>query len=213
MIVVVGGIKGGCGKTTIATNLVVLRSQVIDNKKVLFVDADEQNSSSDWADVRLSLGRPTNWSTVKLSGKTIDSQLSKLTHDYDDIIVDVGGRDTTTQRSALLVADAFLVPFKPRSLDIWTLGKLKLLIFEVKIINPKLKCFAVINEADPSGSDNEEARKILSECEYLTCLECSIGRRKSFANAASDGISVTEMNIHDKKAVSEIYNVYGLLYR
>ena len=50
MIVVCGGIKGGGGKTTIATNLAVMRSQA--GKDVLSVDADEQDSASDFALVR-----------------------------------------------------------------------------------------------------------------------------------------------------------------
>jgi chromosome partitioning protein len=121
MIIVIGGIKGGSGKSTLATNLTVIRA--LEGKRVLLVDADEQRSASDWAEHRESLGITTPWTTVQLIGSSVRSQLFKMSSDYDDVIVDTGGRDTTSQRSALTAADIFLAPFQPRSLDVWTVGK------------------------------------------------------------------------------------------
>ncbi|WP_236705193.1 ParA family protein [Hymenobacter sp. AT01-02] len=46
MIITVGGIKGGTGKSTISTNLAVWLSR--QGHDVLLVDADEQESSSDF---------------------------------------------------------------------------------------------------------------------------------------------------------------------
>src|SRR6185437_5004769 len=133
MIVVIGGIKGGSGKTTIATNLTVLRS--LEGKKVLLVDADEQKSASNWSLQRELSGYPTPWATIQLAGSAVRSQIAKMKQDYDDIIIDVGGRDTTSQRSSLTVADTYIVPFQPRSLDIWTLPDLRNLISEISSVN------------------------------------------------------------------------------
>lgn len=210
MIVVVGGIKGGSGKTTLATNLTVLRA--VEGNKVLLVDADEQRSASDWAEQREGLGIYTTWSTIQLSGKSIYSQLEKMGADYDEIIIDVGGRDTSSQRSALTIADVFLIPFKPRSLDIWTLGLVKTLISEIKAVNPGLICLAVINQADSRGIDNEEAVEVLKDCEDLTCLPMSIGHRKAFANAAAEGLGVIELDKQDKKANEEIRELDEYIY-
>lgn len=211
MIVVVGGIKGGSGKTTIATNLTVLRAN--DGKKVLLVDADEQHSASDWSDQRLGTGQETNFVTITLAGKNLYTHLQKMKEDYDDIIVDVGGRDTTSQRSALSIADVFLIPFKPRSLDIWTISGVKKMINEIKAANPILNCIAVINQADSKGSDNNEAKEVISACEDLKCLGISIGQRKAFSNAAADGLGVSELKIQDKKAYQEIKELYAHIYR
>ena len=208
MITVIGGIKGGSGKTTIATNLAVLRAS--ETYKVLLVDADEQRSATDWADQRHSQKNDVaeHLTTIQLSGKSIYSQLEKLKPDYDNIFVDVGGRDTTSQRSALTIADIFLVPFKPRSLDIWTIGAVKQLIEEIKSVNRDLRCYAILNQADPKGTDNEDALQILSECPNITCLPCQIGQRKAFSNAAADGLGVTEIKHFDKKAASEMETLY-----
>jgi chromosome partitioning protein len=210
MIVVVGGIKGGSGKTTIATNLAVLRAH--SGKKLLLVDADEQRSSSIFANQRDVQDISPKWSTVQLAGQSLHSQVNRLKSDYDDIIIDVGGRDTTSQRSALVVADIFLVPFKPRSYDVWTLADVKTTIREMKLVNPKLKAYAFINQADPKGTDNEDAFNILKECEELQCINLTIGNRKTFGNSSSDGLGVIEVKSPDKKAVNEIQELYKYVY-
>jgi chromosome partitioning protein len=210
MIVVVGGIKGGSGKTTIATNLTVMRA--FEGKKVLLVDADEQKSASSWSHQRDVQGINTPWTTIQLAGAAVRSQIQKMMGDYDDIIIDVGGRDTTSQRSALTIADSFIIPFQPRSLDIWTLGSVKALISEIVCVNVHLKSYALINRGDSIGGDNQDAIEILKDCPHLLCLPFIVGQRKAFANAATDGLGVTEMKNLDKKAIAEIQSLYRYIY-
>ena len=210
-IIVVGGIKGGSGKTTLSTNLAVLRA-VEEKRKVLLVDADEQRSASDWAEHRESLGIATPWTTISLSGAAVRSQLMKLAQNYDDVIVDTGGRDTDSQRSALTVADIFLAPFQPRSLDVWTIGKVSTLLNEIKTVNPKIKAFAVLNRGDAQGADNEGAAEILKESEEITYLSSIICQRKAFANAAAEGLGIIELKTQDKKAIAEIRQLCQALF-
>jgi chromosome partitioning protein len=213
MLLVVGGIKGGSGKTTIATNLCQMRAA--SGKKVLLVDADDQQSSYQWSLHRdeTGLGHTTlehGFVTICLSGKSIYSNLLKMRGDYDDIIVDTGGRDTTSQRSALCDADKFLIPFKPRSIDIWTIGSVSRIITEC--MNKNLKSFVVINQADPKGKDNEDALGVLKECQEVECLPMFIGNRKSFGNAAAEGLGVHELFPKDEKACKEIKDLYDAIY-
>lgn len=209
MIVVIGGIKGGSGKTTIATNLVVLLSHT---KKVLLVDADEQRSAWDWSQQRDVTGQKGIFSTVCMSGRAVMSNLKRMKEDYDAIVVDTGGRDTTSQRSALCVADKFIIPFKPSSIDIWTVSPIKSILSECLTVNPSLRAYAVISQADSSGKDNQEAIEILKEFTEITTLECTIGNRKAFRNAAAEGLGVCEMPIIDKKACQEMQKLYELIY-
>jgi chromosome partitioning protein len=210
MIIVVGGIKGGSGKTTIATNLAVMRSK---SHKVLLVDADEQKSAWDWSqqrdahDLNFMHG---NFSTVCMSGKAIHSNLNRFKEDYEDIIVDTGGRDTTSQRSALCIADKLILPFKPSSIDIWTMVPIKGILSEC--VNPRLKVYAVVSQADSMGKDNKEALEILREFTDIQTLECMIGNRKAFRNAAAEGLAVCEMSFPDKKACQEMQTLYDLIY-
>lgn len=210
MIVMIAGVKGGTGKTTIATNLAVMRSAT--GKKLLLVDADEQRSTAIWANQRDALEIETKWTTVSFGGKALRPQVLRMKDDYDDIIIDVGGRETTSLRASLSIADICIVPFKPRSLDIWTLGDIKSVVNEMKPANPKLRAFAFINQADSKGTDNEGSLSILEECEDIKCIPVTVGCRKAFANAASDGLGVTEMKVQDKKAVQEIGQLYDFIY-
>lgn len=210
MILVVGGIKGGSGKTTLATNLCVMRSVI--GKKVLLVDTDEQRSASDWSDQRMALDVKTPWTTIQLFGRSVHLELSKLSHHYDDIIIDAVGRESYAQRSSLSIADKFLVPFRPKSLDVWTLGKVNELISEVTCINGKIKCYAVINQADFIGCDNKDAWDALSECPDLICSSQYIGYRKAFSSAAARGLGISELKPTDKKALREMNSLYQLIY-
>jgi len=210
MITAVGGIKGGGGKTTLATNLCVMRSQ--DGKKVLLVDADEQRTASDWSSHREALGIETNWVTIKLSGNAILTEIKKMSSKFDDIIIDVGGRDTISQRAAFAVSNKCLIPFKPKSFDMWTLGGVKALVDEVRIYNPSLKAFTVINQGDARGADNEEAVEMIKEIEDFVCLPTIIGYRKAFANAAAEGLGIVELKRTDPKAIEEIKDLYFHVY-
>lgn len=222
MIIVVGGIKGGTGKTTIATNLAIIGSHL--GRKMLLVDADDQETASEWAEQRdqywkakveeLGDWQALSFPTIKLGGKLIYEQLKRLRADYDDIVVDTGGRDTTSQRSALLIADYFIIPFKPRSFDVWTISKVKELIEEVQPLNKNLKGLVCLNQGDPQGLDNDEAFKILEESPHWKMIEACIKHRKAFANAASKGLGIYELEKkeRDKKAIDEIYAVYDAIY-
>jgi len=211
MIVALGGIKGGCGKTTIATNLTVIRS-IMDGNRVLLVDADEQHSTSEWAEHRESLGIDTPWTTIKLSGHSVRTQVFKMGHDYDDVIIDTGGRDTTSQRAAMSIADVFITPFQPRSLDVWTIGKVIDLINEMRAANPGLISYAVINRADSQGKDNEDAAEIIKESFGNGWIPITIGQRKAFSNAASEGLGVIELKVADKKAMTEIKQLNDYIF-
>ena len=202
MIVIVGGIKGGCGKSLISTNLTVMRS-LTKGKKVLLVDADEQGTSGDWSDHRTALGTNTPWTTIRLRANAVRSEVLKLSKDYDDVIIDCGGRDTTSLRAALTVADTFLVPFQPKSFDIWTVTKVAALVEEAKCVNEKLVSYAFINCGCSRGSDNEDARDILAQAKELQLLPVTIGLRKAFSNATADGKGIVEMS-GDIKAVDEM---------
>ena len=135
MIIVVGGIKGGSGKTTIATNLAVIRSA--ENRDLLLIDADDQETATDFTILRNERTEGgAGYTSIKLAGAAVRTQTQRLADKYQDIIIDTGGRDTTSQRAALTIADLLLVPFVPRSFDIWTLEKVGALVGEMQPANP-----------------------------------------------------------------------------
>jgi chromosome partitioning protein len=211
MIYTIGGIKGGSGKTTIATNLAVMLH--LQKRDVLFVDADDQETATDfthWRNETLSEG--AGYTAIQLANNAVRTEILKLKNKYDDIVIDTGGRDTTSQRAALTVSDVYIVPFIPRSFDMWTLEKVVRLIDEMRTANPDLRTYAVLNKTDARGSDNIEAKEFLSETGgSITLVETALGHRKSFANAASKGLSVVEYKPQDDKAIKEITDLFSIL--
>ena len=205
MVIVIGGIKGGSGKTTLSTNLCVLRA--FSGQKILLVDTDEQRSSSEWAEHRESLNIETPWTTIQLEGEALRTQIPKLKKDYDEVIIDVGAGNTNSQRAALVVATILIAPFQPRCLDVWTVDKLSKLIQEARMFNPNLKVFAVINKAETRGKDNQRAVEVLKKMSGVECLENMICQRKAFSNAIAEGLGVAELSPKDPKAISEIENL------
>lgn len=210
MIYTIGGIKGGSGKTTIATNLVVMLH--LKGRDVLFVDADDQETATDfthWRNENMSTG--AGYTAIQLANNAVRTEILKLKSKYDDIVIDTGGRDTTSQRAALTVSDVYIVPFIPRSFDMWTLEKVVRLIDEMRTAKPDLRAYAVLNKTDSRGSDNDEAKAFLAETDSITLVEATLGHRKSFANAASKGLSVVEFKPLDDKAIKEVTLLFDIL--
>src|SRR3954454_22522755 len=130
MIVLIAQTKGGVGKSTLAINLAIERSRA--GRDVLLVDADEQGTAMDFTALRTeTLGSP-GYTAVALSGSAVRTQVLQMQPKYEDIIIDAGGRDTTGLRAGLTVADVAIVPFQPRSFDLWVVDKVTALITEAR---------------------------------------------------------------------------------
>lgn len=210
MILTVGNIKGGVGKTTLALNVAIARANV--GQDVLLVDGDEQHTALTFTELRAEqLGRP-GYTVVSLQGAALRTQVRQLHPKYTDIIIDVGGRDTGSLRAALTVTDTLLIPVQPRSFDIWSVDQMAQIVKEAREINDALQAFVLLNAADAQGKDNAEAAAALQESAGLHLLPFMIGRRKAFPNAAASGRSVTEHSPQDAKAVRELHALLQALY-
>jgi chromosome partitioning protein len=206
-IYTVGGIKGGSGKTTVATNLTVLLA--MDGRDVLLVDADDQETATDFTVWRnKNADGQAGYTAIQLSGDGVRTEIRRLASKYDDIVIDTGGRDTTSQRAAMTISDVYLVPFVPRSFDVWTLERVVRLIEEMRPANPALRAFAFLNRADASGNDNAGAADYLKDAGCITYIDTPLGGRKAFSNAAAEGRAVTELRRKDTKAEAEIRALY-----
>ena len=213
MIVACGGIKGGVGKTTLAVHLAVLAATA--GREVLLIDGDSQGSASDFSAIRREeRGGDAGYTSVQLTGASIRSEGMRLAPKYQELIIDVGGRDGAGQRAALAIADIVVLPFLPGSFDIWGLEKTMTLLEEARAYNEKLITLAVLNRADPFNRDNLAALETVGDIANSTIriAKTRLGNRKAFRAAAGHGLIVTEVKPRDDKAVSEIRQLYSEIY-
>jgi chromosome partitioning protein len=110
--ILVASSKGGCGKTTIATNLAAYFAQ--DGKRTVLVDADRQGSSMHWAEKRSGLPAPV----LALSGLRPDWS-AKIPEDAQVVVID-GPAGIRSGELAELAhdADALLIPLLPSRIDL-----------------------------------------------------------------------------------------------
>ena len=213
MIVTVGNTKGGVGKTTLAVNLAIART--LAGREVWLIDGDRQKTAQTAIGIRAEAGHAPGIACANYpDGPILRAQVQQQKAKFNDIIIDAGGRDSTALRAALVLSDVLLVPFQPRSYDVWALNDIAALVDEARSVRDGLRVVAILNGADPGDTsiDNAEAAAAVAEMPQFEYLSMPIRRRKAFANAAGQGLSVLESKPTDKKAVAEFNELVRALF-
>lgn len=208
MIILIGGEKGGTGKTTIATNLAAMRA--LAGRDVLLIDTDPQGSANYWVQSRDEENITPRVACVQKFGKGLPAEVKDLAHRYQDIIIDAGGRDSVELRSALVVVEKAYIPIQPSQFDIWTLNQMDELVETAKGFNPDVQARVIISRSstNPSVHESDDTGKLLDDFTNLDLAEVTIRDRIAYRKAAKDGLAVTELKPKDPKAVEEMEALY-----
>ena len=213
MIITVGNTKGGVGKTTLAVNIAIARA--LSGRDVWLIDGDRQGTAQTAISIRAQAGHLPGIACASYpDGPILRAQVQQQSAKFDDVVIDAGGRDSTALRAALVLSDVLLVPFQPRSYDVWALNDMAALVDEARSVRDGLRCFAVLNCADPGehSADNLEAAAAVADVPQFEYLPTPLRRRKAFANAAGAGQSVLEVRPQDAKAVAELTSLLITLF-
>jgi chromosome partitioning protein len=207
MILLIGGEKGGTGKTTLATNLAAKRA--LAGRDVLLVDTDAQGSASYWAQSRGEAGQ-RRVACVQKFGKGLKAEVLDLANRYQDIVIDAGGRDSAELRAALVVAGRAYIPVQPSQFDIWTLDRMDELVGAARGFNPGLRAFVVVSRCstNPSVSDARDAAEIMADFANLELAVTAVRDRIAYRKAAREGLCVDEIKPRDAKASEEMQALY-----
>jgi chromosome partitioning protein len=212
MVLLIGGEKGGTGKTTVATNLAALRAAA--GYDVLLVDTDRQGTAAAWCQLRADHPSLPPVPCEQRFGKTVQTGIRDLTGRYHDILIDAGGRDAVELRSALVVADAVYIPIQPSQYDLWTLEHMQELVVAAQGFNPTLEAFVLLTRVSthPLVADTADAQQALEGLEPLQLAHPMLAERQAWRRSARTGQAVTELARPDPKASTELRLLYGAIY-
>ncbi|AZG72879.1 AAA family ATPase [Shewanella livingstonensis] len=200
MILLVGGEKGGSGKSCLAQNIAVHISQKHD-ANVLMVDCDPQRTTSDWIQARNNDPSLKAINCIQLYGK-IRNDLLSLNERFDYVIVDCGGQDNLAMRAAMSVATYVVIPLRPKRRDLKTLPHMEDMLSTCKMVNPKMIAAIVITQCPALPSQGKrilEAKEVV-ESFGLRALNAVTISRNIYDDSEESGSSVLEIDPNGKAA-------------
>ena len=200
MIILVGGEKGGSGKSCIAQNLAAFLA--IDKiATVLLVDCDTQGTTADWIKLRNNNINALPIDCVQLNGK-IRNQLLGYNSQYQYVIVDCGAQDLLALRSTLSTADIALLPMRPKRRDLKTLNHLDELVNSCKMVNQQLSAHIVFTQcpSQPNQQSRVNDAKKTASLYDVPIAHTVLHERHIYDDSEEAGLSVIESEPKGKAA-------------
>ncbi|MCW8826718.1 MAG: ParA family protein [Gammaproteobacteria bacterium] len=202
--------KGGCGKTTIATNLAGCLSSR--NHPAVLIDYDPQGSSMQWLSLRSDERKSVHGIAAHRgpsSGTTRSFQM-RIPEGTQYVIVDapagVCGPDLI---KLVRDIDTIIIPVLPSPIDIHACSYfIKDLFLVAKVRSKSIRIGVVANRTRANNKVYDKLIKFLRslEIEFVGALKDS----QSYVHAAQDGLSVVELRNNqtskDKRQWNEIIN-------
>lgn len=204
MIYAVVNTKGGVGKTTTAVHLATILSRT---GTALLIDGDPQASAASWAAWRRdNPAYDPSPTTTCLTGKAIFNEGKALAGGFDNVVVDVGGRDATGLRSALLLAHRAIIPVGASNLDAAAMTDLLEVVELARDYNPELDVKVLLTRVDSRTKDAADMLEFLTE-QNLPVLNSQVCERVAYRRAIGEGATVLEFG-KDNAAIAEIESVF-----
>ncbi len=189
--------KGGCGKTTLSTNLA--RAYHQQSLKTLLVDSDPQGSASDWHAAREDNPLPF----IAYGNADNLKALPGIANAYDHVIIDGAAKLEGMIAAAIKVSDIILIPVQPSPYDIWAASDLVDLIkARQEVTNGKPRAAFIVSRAVKRTILGQEIVEALAEYD-LPILDSCTTQRQIYPRTASQGLSVFD-GITALKAKNEI---------
>jgi len=176
--------KGGCGKTTVSTNLA--RALHERDLSVLLVDSDPQGSARDWHAANeenpielIALDRPNNVKT-----------LTSMATNYDYVIIDGAAKLEDMIAACIKVSDFVLIPVQPSPYDIWAASDLVDFIKARQEVTDGIPLAGFVISRMVEGTRlGGDVREALDEYALPVC-ETAITQRQVYPQTASEGLTV-----------------------
>lgn len=206
MITVIGNLKGGAGKSTVAFNLAVWLAR--HGERVTTYDLDPQCTLTDVADVRAEEGYTPLFNLQYGGAELVDEIADKS----GEVIVDVGTANMDALKAALTIADRIIIPVPPSQADVWSTQRFLSLVSKLTgDKSPEVVVF--VNRADTHQAirESDEAEYALSELDGINLIRSRLCQRTAYRRSFSEGLGVFERK-PSSKASKEFMKFVKILY-
>jgi len=194
-------VKGGVGRSTIATNLAAVFSL---KKPTALIDCDlPQGTSASWYAVRSSEVPPANLTLATARDyRELVRSATELSREHRYIVIDAPPRIAEMTRAIIVTSTLCLVPLGASAAEIWSTADLLKTIDAARAYRPDIDVRIVWNRFRSHTREahdlSEAARRELGLEELTTRL----GYRVAYSEALARGLSVDEWL--DKNAHMEV---------
>lgn len=208
MLTVVGNLKGGTGKSTVAFNLAVWLAH--DRTGVKAFDLDPQCTLLDVNEVRIEDGYDPGFEV-----STDVDELEALAKDKkckQPIIVDMSATNMPAMEKAIYLADRVLIPVQPSQADVWSTQRFLKIIRDCADKNKKTEILGFLNRADTHRGvrETDEAEQALQMMPGITAIDVRLYQRTAYRRSFSEGLGVFELDPMGK-ASKEMKKLAALL--
>ena len=207
MITIIGNLKGGTGKSTVAFNLAIWLK--IHQGSVTLFDLDPQKTLSDVVDIREEEGYEPD-----LEVFDDVAALKAWKNKKSEVVVDVGTSDFEAMKTAIKLADRIITPVPPSQADIWSTQRfIKLIREECGGVKKMPPVYGFINRADTHRGvrETDEAEEALEYLKSINRIDLRLYQRTAYRRSFSEGLAVFEMQ-PSSKASKEILALASILY-
>ncbi|MCI4680854.1 AAA family ATPase [Rhodoblastus acidophilus] len=192
-VAIIGNLKGGCGKSTIAFNLAVWLAAAGDHP--VLVDLDPQKTLTDLVSVREEIGATPQ---VAPPADTLSAAEGRR------ILVDFGAADAARMAQVIPEADLVLIPVLPSQADVWATQRYLKLVLAHRKASARIAFFVNRAESVETSRETRETVAVLKAmagmCDNAVVLPTVLGRRVAYCRSLSEGLGVFEMKGQTKAA-------------
>jgi chromosome partitioning protein len=182
--------KGGCGKSTTAVHFAYWLATK-KKKNVLLVDADAQQSSSQWLS---GMELPIPYKVVQTPDDLLE-QIPELALQCDPLIVDGPASLAESTRAILFRADLAIVPVQPTGVDLRSASDAVRLIKQAQSVRGGPPAAAVFLSRAVKGTKlKDEAYALLSKTPDVKMLSTVIHQKQAIADTSGQSATVWDLS-------------------
>lgn len=209
MFTIVGNLKGGTGKSTVAFNLAVWLAHEATGVRVF--DLDPQATLMDTAEIREEDGFEP---LVEVSNDIDELEVLVKNKKGPQLLADVSATNMPQLERAIYLADRVLIPVQPSQADIWSTQRFLKMVLANLNKKKKPEILGFINRADTHLGVREtgEAEEALRLLPNIEAIDVRLYQRTAYRRSFSEGLAVFEQDPMGK-AAREMKQLAKMLYK